>query len=253
MTKTDYFSKRNERIQQRLEILLARSNFQSDIKTLRKKWNIPRDGIETEEAHQEWMNWLNQQTDQYVNKNWPQCRTQSQDLIKQGKLLERKDLENEFNKNIPRNAFRYDILHLLSQYKIPSQWEESIRRYLLFNKSIDLPIPLNNVTVQETWDFNLGSWQLSLILSADTTLKDIKAIWPLIKQEQVKLHDYASKKFQPVPNLKRDKQIFDLAEKGMSYEDIASTILKEFRAKSTFGYDDVSKALHRYRKRIGHQ
>jgi len=66
MSKDNYFDERLKRISQKLAILIDRPNFQQDIKELRRKWNIPEDGLKTEEANQEWIYWLDGQTDQYV-------------------------------------------------------------------------------------------------------------------------------------------------------------------------------------------
>ena len=133
MGKDDYFLKRYGRIKQKTGILLARPDFRADIKNLRIKWNIPQDGIKTETARLEWIQWLDSETDQYVDENWPECRSKMQELVQQGKLHERQDLSDEFNKKVPRNSFHYEITHLLYKYRLPSSWHSSIRHYILHN------------------------------------------------------------------------------------------------------------------------
>lgn len=245
-----YFDKRLERIKQKLGILYSRPDFQLDVAEFRKRWNIPDDGIKTEENNHEWRVWLNEETNKYVEKHLPEHQKEAQELFLQNKLIGRDDLNKGFNAKVPRNAFRLEILRFLKKYKIPFQWEEITRRYLLFNKDVEQHIPLNSVTLQENWDFDIGSWQLSLLLSADTTLEDIKAIWPLVKEEQSKLHDYDDKKFQPIPNLEIDKRVYELKQQNLTYEKIATQINKDFPHLS-YAYKDVSDSLQRHKKRLG--
>ncbi len=244
-----YFDKRLERIKQKLEILHARPDFQADVLVFRKKWNIPEDGIKTEDDSHDWRVWLNEETNKYIDKYLPEHRQQTQELFQQNKLIERDDLNKAFNAKVPRNAFRLQILGFLKKYKIPFQWEEITRRYLLFNKGVEPHIPLNSVTLQENWDFDMGSWQLSLLLSADTTLEDIRAIWPFVKEEQAKLHDY-DKKFQPIPNLEIDKRAHKLKQQKLTNSNIADEINKDFPHLS-YTYKDVSDSLRRHKKRLG--
>ncbi len=244
-----YFDKRLERIKQKLGILYARPDFQSDVLVFRKKWNIPQAGIKTEDDNHDWIIWLNEETNKYVDQYLPEHRKQAQELLNQNKLIERDDLNKAFNNKVPRNAFRLQILGFLKKYKIPSQWEEITRRYLLFNKEIEPHIPLNSVTLQENWDFDIGSWQLSLLLSADSTLEDIKAIWPFVKEEQAKLYDYDHKKFQPIPNLEIDKRAYELKLQKLTHAEIAKKITLEFNLP-IYTYKEVSDSLRKHKKRL---
>ncbi len=245
-----YFYKRRERINQRLQILYARPDFQADVTEFRKRWNIPEDGLKTEEDNYAWKMWLEKETRRYIDEHREEHHQQMQDLLAQNKHIESDDLNKAFNQSIPRNAFRLEILRFLKKYKIPSQWEEVTRRYLLFNNTIDERMPINSITLQENWDFDLGGWQLTLLLSADTTLDDVKAIWPLVKEQQAKLYDHESKKFQPIPNLKIDERAYELKKLKMTYSKIADQIVKEFNL-SDYTYKEVSESLRRHKKRLG--
>lgn len=245
-----YFDKRRERIRQKLDILYARPDFQLDVTEFRKRWNIPEDGIKTEEDNQSWREWLEDETNKYIEQHRQEHHKQMQDLLQQNKQAERDDLHKAFNSRVPRNAFRLEILRFLKKYKIPFQWQEITRRYLLFNKkNDDERMPINSVTLQENWDFDINGWQLTLILSADTTLDDVKAIWPLVKAEQSKLYDHESKKFQPIPNLKIDERAYELKQQKMTNSSIADEINKEFPHLS-YTYKDVSDSLRRHKKRL---
>lgn len=244
-----YFDKRRERIRQKLDILYARPDFQLDVTEFRKRWNLPEDGIKTEEDNQSWRDWLEDETNKYIEQHRQEHHKQMQNLLQQNKHIESDDLNKVFNAKVPRNSFRLEILRFLKKYKISLQWEEMTRRYLLFNNTIEERMPINSVTLQENWDFDIGGWQLTLLLSADTTLDDIKAIWPLVKEQQAKLYDHESKKFQPIPNLKIDERAYELKQQKMTNSSIADEINKEFPHLS-YTYKDVSDSLRRHKKRL---
>lgn len=253
MGKKKYFEERKLRVNQKLKILIERKDFQTDIVDFRKRWNIPKDGFKTEDEYKEWMRWLEEQTDKYVDANWGKCRTEFQKLTKQGKLNEREELKRKFNHQSARNAFHYEILNLLIKHKIPTSWYSGMRLYLLSNDLNSARVPLNNVTVQITWNEQTGERQLSLLLSADSTMDDVKAVWkPLVMPELKRLHDYSIVKDRFKPNLELDKRVHELWKAGdNTYEQIAEIIKSEFPVSSNFMFTDVSNALKRYKKRFG--
>ncbi len=251
MKKKEYFDKLRQRVDQKLKLLFIRVDFQSDIKTLRSKWNIPQDGINEEEKNQEWQRWLDKKTDLYVKINWPKAKETMKQLLSQGKLIERDDEQKRFNASVPLNAFHYDIWNLLHKYKLPAHWYNSLKRYLLFNDPNNLWIPVGNVTMEITWDDKTKHRRLALIIYADTTQDDIKSIWSQVMAEQDRLQDKSGDKFQPRPNLDIDKRIHEFWEAGIKpQEKIAEKIREEFN-KPYFVYTDVSNALKRYKKRFG--
>ncbi len=253
MGKQKYFEERELRVNQKLKILLERKDFQTDIAVFRKKWNISKGGFKTEDGYREWMGWLETQTDKYIDENWSKCRAELQELSKQGKLSEREELNRKFNHQSPRNAFHYEIHNLLFKHKIPTSWYSGMRLYLLSNDLGSARVPLNNVTVQITWNEQTGERQLSLLLTADSTMDDVKAVWkPLVMPELRKLHDYSVVKGRYKPNLELDKRVHELWKAGdNTYEQIAEVIKSEFPISSNFMYTDVSNALKRYKKRFG--
>ena len=62
--KNDYFADKTKRLKQEIEVLVSRPAFQKEIADLRKKWDIPQDGIKTEEDNQEWNHKLDVATDE---------------------------------------------------------------------------------------------------------------------------------------------------------------------------------------------
>jgi len=245
-----YFDKRRQRINQKLEVLFERRDFRNDVKILRDKWHLPQEGIKDEGKNQEWHYWLDAETDRYVEENWAKSKEKMRQLIEQGKLIKREEENKRFNASVPINALYHDVWNLLHKYRLPASWHNSIKRYLLFNDQNNLWIPLGNITMQITWDEKTNHRQLSLILNADTTLVDVKSIWKMVKLEQKRLQDKTAEKFQPIDNLKRDTRILELENEGKSYEEIAEVIRQEYGLPD-FGYENVSKILPRIKKRFG--
>lgn len=248
--KKTYFEKRLKRARQKLESLLSRADFQSETNILRTKWNIPSNGIKTEEKNRKWRSWLDQETERYVEENRPNWTTQMQKLLEQGKFHERDELNTQFNANIPLNAFHNEIWRLVHKYKVPAHWYDTVKRYLLFNDPNNAGFPIGNVTMHISWDLKTNHKQLSLIIYADTILEDIKSFWPEVMWEQNHLHDKTVDKFQPRPNMNLDKRVRELWSQKKTGVEIANTIQKEFE-KPEFIYTDVSNSLKRYKKRFG--
>ena len=100
-----------------------------------------------------------------------------------------------------------------------------------------------------TWDGKTGERQISLTLQADSTIEDVRAIWPLVMTEQTRLHDYG-KKFQPAPNLKIDQRAYELKQQKKTNNLIADIISEEFELDG-YSYKEVSDSLRRHKKRLG--
>ena len=77
-----YFDKRKERINQKLDILHARLDFQTDVSGFRKRWDIPQDGIKTEEDNHAWKMWLEKETRRYIDEHREEHHQQMQVSIR---------------------------------------------------------------------------------------------------------------------------------------------------------------------------
>lgn len=174
-----------------------------------------------------------------------------QKLKQKGMIAEFEQEQQVFNQKAPRNYIEYCIWRLTHKYKLSTLWRSSLKRYVLFNDLDRLLIPSGNTTMNIKWDKKTGHRELSFIIYADTTLEDVKAIWPEVMKQQEQLQDKAADKFQPIQNLKLDKRAYELwKSKTKTYEQIAALIRDEFNL-SDFVYTDVSNALKRYKKRFG--
>lgn len=226
----NYYLKQRNHLYQKAKIIIANPKFQEEVKLLREKWNIPKNGFLSETENENWHHWLSAISDEFLEKNDSNGRE--------------KDI-NDFNKKIPLNDFYQDVKILIIKYHLPQNWHESIKRYLMFNNIDLMGIPGNVSIVTEFGKY--GS--LMLEINADTTLEDIKSIWSWVKSEQKRLPD-KSIKFQPAPMFDIDKEAFELREIGNKMSEIADLISTKFDLES-YTYKSVSESIKRHKKRIG--
>lgn len=251
MSKSAYFDKRRERNKQKLEVLLSRPDFQADIAELRKLCNIPPAGFTDDDTYTRWELQLEIDTQKYFTENWPTMSERLQELKEKGQISELEQEQLIFNQKAPKNFLNYCIWRFIHKYKLSTLWRSSLKNYVLFNNVEILRVPAGNVTMNIKWDKKTVHRELSLIIYADTTLEDVKAIWPEVMKQQEYLQDKTADKFQPIQNLKLDKRVYELWKLGnKTYEQIAEVIRGEFNLPN-FIYTDVSNALKRYKKRFG--
>lgn len=243
--KNDYFEEKTKRLKQEIKVLVSRPAFQKEIADLRKKWNIPQDGIKTEDDNQEWNHKLDVATDEYHETEWPKCRAEIDRLNKERKFREAEEKRKEYNAKAPLNEFREDIWSVVRKYRLSPRWHTGIRRYLLFNDPDNLNLTAG-VTIVNTWEN--GMKRIALEIDSDTTLKDIRHIWPWVKRMQEGLMYKKADKFQPIKNFDRDKRIYELEQEGKSEKEIGDTIQQEFG--DSLDYNEINIAVNRYKKRL---
>lgn len=247
--KKDYFEKRKKRLTQKIKLLVSRPDFQKEIIELRKKWNIPVDGVKSEELNREWNKNLNTATDKYYDEEWPKHRKELQHLQTRATYVEYKNREDELNNAAPLNAFGIDIKAILKKYLLNPKWKDPIRRYILFNDPEKMGLSIGVTITGHLNDYEPTEYQLSLQIDEDTTLEDIKEIWPDVMAHQERLIYRKQKKFQPIKNFERDKEAYDLKQSGKSYNNIADILSKKY--DKAISYDDVASYIKRYKKKIG--
>lgn len=252
MDDTKYRQKIGQRVSQKSKLLLSNPKFHKDVVELRKAWKIPPDGLKTNEESEKWHHQHYDDSDRYYDEVWVANRPKFEALRQEKKFLEVEKLKKDLNDANPVNALRKSIKNLLVKYKLSPRWENPVKMYLLSNQLQGMGMFLGVVTRLE-FDEDNGLEKLCIEISEDTTLADIKHAWPWIKGQQNRLSYKTQKKIQPIKNLDRDKRIHELAEQGLEYKKIAEKISEEFQVPDGFSYEDVSKILNRYRKRIGQQ
>jgi len=127
---------------------MARPDFQEDVLVIRARFKMPSSGFTDDDANQKWHHEFYQSDDNYFETVWLKRRREIIQLKKERKLKEAEELQKQLNNEAPINAFRIAIKGLLKTYKLPLRWEESVRRYILFNKIENMgQVPLKMYTV----------------------------------------------------------------------------------------------------------
>lgn len=247
--KRSYFEKQKQRIRQKVTLLTANPNFQKDILILREKWHIPENGFSySAEKDQRWNAKLLESTGNYYKFEWPKFRKKILELKKQGKIKDAETEEGNFNERAPLNEFNNDISKLICKHKIPPKWDNFIKQYLLFNSIRSINILLGT-RIQTTWNEETKKKQISLLIDDNTTLEDIKFIWPTVKILQSSLSYKKQKKFQPIKKFNRDKQAYELKQSGKTLEQIAGIMSKKFNKE--YMWTDVASFIKRHKQKLG--
>lgn len=243
--KDSHITKTRNRLHQKAKILISDPKFQEEIKSLRKKWNISECGFVSDVENQKWHNWICEASDEFIDGNRKAEAEVENMLIKLKDWLGKEKANKEFNNRVPINDFHRDLKNLVSKYRLPINWLESVKRYLMFNNIESMMIP-GNVSIV-TGVGERGA--LMLEINADTTLEDIKFMWPMVMVEQKRLPD-KSKKFQPAPMLDVDKRASELRNLGYKMSKIADMIAEEFDL-DLYTYKEASESVKRHKKRLG--
>lgn len=241
----DYYKEKTERLKQAIRVLVSRPAFQKEIADLREKWHIPPEGIKNEDDNQNWNRQLDIDTDEYYEAEWPKCRAEIDKLNAEKKFRETEEKRKEWNAKAPLNAFRDDIWSVVRKYRLSPQWHTGIHRYLLYNDPDNLNLT-TGVTIVNT--LKNGMKLISLEIDGDTTLKDVKHIWSLVKRMQKDLMYRQADKFQPIKNFERDTKIYTLDQEGKTLSEIAETINLEF--DNALLEEELKQIIKRYKKRL---
>ena len=244
----EYLNKLAKKAEQRAKLLVANPNFQSDIKEVRKTFNIPVEGLNGQEATQKWHQDFYKKEEECFRNIFGRRRHEVTKLKKAKRFREMLDLEKELNNTLPINALRIAIKNLIKKYKLPLSWQDSVRKYILFNNITNIWLP-EGITIVEEHDEDTGLRKLSLEIQDDTRLEDIKKAWPDIEFHQKLLHSYTKKKFQPIRNFERDQEAYNLKKSGKSYNEIADIFSEKY--KKDISYDDVASFIKRHKQKTG--
>ena len=242
----NYSKKIFDKASQRAKLLIANPEFKKEVKEIRNRFKIPQEGL-NDQQNEKWHDDFYILGDEYFEKVWLKRSPEIDRLKNAKKLKEANELQKQLNDEAPINAFRIAVKTILKKYKLPLNWAHSIQRYILFN-SIDLMWLPGNVMINEEIDQDTNLIKLSIGIDDSTTLEDIKKSWQTIKFHQKRLESYTKKKFQPIPNLDRDKRAYELEQKGKSIDEIGEIINLEF--DDGLDNNQLNIAIKRYEKRL---
>lgn len=244
--KIEHIHEASKRLKQTIKVLINKPKFQSTIVRLRKKWNIPKDGIKDQEKLDLWYRDLDIKTQNYFDEVWPAKKQEIIIAKVNGNFANSRKIQDDFNRNIPRNAFLNDTKVLIREQELSPRWLDGIKRYLLLNDPENMGIFVGPI-ISKNIDMEFGSETISIEIDATTTLRDMKAIWPEVKVMQSNLFYSKQKKFQPLRKFDRNKKAYDLHMHGKKYSEIAVILSK---GKNFVGEEDVAKMIERYKKMV---
>ncbi len=242
----DQIKKLSSRQQQKIKLLINKPDFDKAIVELRVKWDIPKKGLKDQKEIDNWYQQLEQDDKSFIEQNWTRKKTELQKIKESGDHFKYKSLLDDFNHSIPRNALLRDIKALVKEFKLSPRWVRGVNRYLLTNNPDTLGMFIGPV-ISTKIDFEFDTQVISIEIDADTTLNDIKAIWPSVKSAQKNLRYKTQDKFQPLRQFERNKKAYELQKQGLTYEEIAKELSN---AKKEYGYEDVGKMIERYKKKV---
>ena len=244
--KQEYIQKASIRQKQVIKVLVSKPSFVDAIVVLRKKWEIPVQGIQSQNELDKWYQNLNGATEQYFDKQLPIKRQELVEVRKKGNFAEHTKIKDKFNNEVPRNAFLRDIKRLTREQNLSPRWIDGIKRYLLFNNPDNMGIFIGPV-ISTSIDMEFDTETISLEIEANTTLEDIKSIWPSVMEAQSRLSYKKQKKFQPLRKFDRNKKAYELYQQGKKYREIADEFSKTGK---TIGEETVAKMIERYKKMV---
>lgn len=199
---------------QKAKLLIIQPIFREDITKLRNKWNIPLNGLRSDEEFDKWQRSFNDQNRNYQKIEYRKFRQQHKSESNYAVKLK------YFSDKSPNNLFQQDLVGLVKKYKLSPYWVQGLRGYLLRNA---IPLP-TGVVIEKSFDPITKLPVLKLVLQEDTSIKDITSIWEQVKKYQEQLPYWRQQKSQPILNLERNKKAYELKESGKSYNEIANEL-----------------------------
>jgi len=237
------------RSRQRLKLIFSRPDFLKKVQELRKEFSIPTNGIKTNEESGKWEDDLCQKTEDYYDLIPLEKRKEIIDLKNNGKYHEAELIEKQENDAAPLNSWRIKIKLLLKDYRLPLSFEESIKRFVMFNETADKAWIASNIFITEKIDEDTGLKQLLIGINDETTLEDIKKSWHFISHSRDRLYSKIKKKNQPIKNFERNKRAYDLKLEGKNLNEIADLLSEEY--KKDYVYSDVADFIKKHKKSVG--
>ncbi|MCW1930107.1 MAG: hypothetical protein KIH62_002205 [Candidatus Kerfeldbacteria bacterium] len=244
----------------RLEQLFIKSSkkpeFIAEVKRLRKKWKISPNGIKGNKRGLKWQQNLNIQSDDYLKSSEFQLAGQkikkilknieagnSINIVEDRRIAQ--ELEDQLNQQIPINNFYNDIRTLQRLGNLSYAYEETTKRYVLYNVIDSIKTPSVGVRVNLRDPYKR---EIFINLYPETAQEDIIAIWDQVKFHQRNaIYGKVKKTVKDNPQLKRDLRVLALSERGLSTEEIIETIQKEFGEGLI--YTEIADIRYRMKKK----
>jgi hypothetical protein len=247
--KKEVVEKWSERVEQRISLILGNPYFKKDLILLREKFDIPQKGFDTTKEQWKWEKEVWAKQEKYYRTEGAKHWQELEQLLKKDPL-KYKARQDEINSLAPHNRFKADLAKLIIKYKLSHRDIDMIEPYVYYNNPPELRLRLGP-SIETTFDPETDQRQIKILIDANTTISDIKTIWPNVMIHQKSLSYRRKNKVQPIPNLKMYKRAYELDQEGKTAQKVAEILNDEFKGVTTVGYNDIADYLKRYKKHTG--
>lgn len=215
--------KREEALWQRAVYLLAKPEFQKDVKAIRKAAGLPTNGFKNEEALEAWRD-----KHFYNQYNW--------DTNVEYKVVDK---------------LVYELI-TKKQYELSGEWHYSLKQYVFLNELDEMRLYTGDVTLGLERDADTGEVTLLLRVSSDVTEKEFKDSWELIKQWRSEngIKTREDRRLAHPKNLSKGLFAFNLKQSGASNKEIATAIEAKFGGICM--PDDAKTIINNFKKQLGY-
>jgi len=246
------FNRQKERMLQKVNALLNRPDFTDDIKSIRLKFGIPVEGFMTPEECSVWQEKLYEEQDSFYDNEWPKYKDELLSLRETdyAAYIER----NEATNNLAplNNLNKVQIPGLIKKYNVSPAFTDTIKSYLQFGKGkgTGFGVGLIGVKIEIPIENDKETGEIKLVIQDDTTIQDIKDIWPMVKIHQKRLKYHTREKYQPIPNLDLYERAYKLKQTN-SYKKTAEILTEELKTGRLISQTDAQDFVKRYKKHLG--
>lgn len=221
-----------------------------DIEILRENWGVPiENGFKNESDFLIWQK-KNLDIQTYLSK-YPNNKTRDIALVKRIFIGMEKTYLKKYQIS---KSMHLEIDYLLKHYSKPSFYLPPIIGYILFG-TFELS-ELSKAPIFIDFNYKYGAFRpkdyLPLKIYANTTIKDIQALWPEIEKIQIELLGKKPQSRKKVAeNYERDKRIYELYKViGPNYKEISTIIKKQFGKDGDLSDFQIPTVIYRFKKRM---
>jgi ribosomal protein L31E len=151
-----------------------------------------------------------------------------------------------FEEAINDLLFQEEIDKILDKYNLSEDWFFALCELVLDGRKliIDRNFNPDGLTIYSKPD---DPHFVYLRMGKNTTLEEVKEKWPRIEQQIKKIPGYKKPK-KEYRNFFRDYLIYNWRKRGMTYEEIAVKIDKEYPGKYEMSISNVKKIVSKFKK-----
>jgi len=201
-----------EKTWQQLDLIVASSQFQTDVEKFRIRFKLPLLGLQ---SYKEAENWKSNNIYYFRNS---------------------------------KMATEYDdaLMLLLKSHGLLPRWRDSIEYYILFNKVEEIDILPLEVTYGIERNELTNIDQVVIRLGENASTNDIRKILPEVAKIQKELS--GKTKRQPIPFYERNKLAYKLHLNDYKYSEIAKQMSEKYGIE--YGSEDVKGWIKSYKNQI---